>query len=586
MADQMLQEIKDRLNVADVLSSYIQIKKAGPNFKALCPFHGEKTPSFQISPQKQIWHCFGCHEGGDIFGFVMRYENVDFKEALKILAQKAGVQLPQYRPASPQEQTEKELLFRINDFAARYYHELLIKDKRGAEALTYLKNRGLTLDTIKKWQIGFAPDDFHTLEQALGKKKIAPAMLVKAGVSAKNERGQIYDRFRGRVTFPIYNYNGETVGFSARILKDDGKSAKYVNSPETLIYSKSKVLFGLNFAKNSVRKNDEAIVVEGQMDCIAAHQAGFTNVVASSGTALTSDQLDLLGRLTRTLKFCFDADAAGLEATKRSASMYMGRDYVIKIIELAGGKDPDDVIKNNPQDFKKQVADARLFLDFYIDKLFADFNSSSVQQKKLVAKEILPLIKLLTDPVEQDHYVKILAGKFNTQSKVLWEALDKIKKTTAPSTAASVNQVSAARVSQEAFLEKQLLGGMLLYPDFASFLLKQASPDEFSDSIIRELVTKLGSGQAFEIKAEVVAKEALFMVESQRDQLEGGSEQQLRELRKTFAIFKLAGIKRQQQRLNMEIRQAETAGNKDQIHKLTEEFAKSAKLRMEFEKSI
>jgi DNA primase len=287
MNNPILQEVKDRLNIADIIAGYIPIKKAGVNFKALCPFHHEKTPSLQISPQKQIWHCFGCGEGGDAFGFVMKYENIDFKEALKLLADKAGVKLPEYRPADPKEQSERELLLRINDFAARFYHEILIKNQLGAAALEYLKNRGLTEGTINQWQIGFAPEDFHVLERALAQKKVSAQDLVLAGVSAKNERGQIYDRFRGRITFPIFDYFGNAVGFSARILIDDGKSAKYVNSPETSVYSKSKILFGLNFAKETIRKQDEAVVVEGQMDCISLHQGGFKNVVASSGTALT-----------------------------------------------------------------------------------------------------------------------------------------------------------------------------------------------------------------------------------------------------------------------------------------------------------
>lgn len=328
MNDPILQDIKDRLNIADIIAGYIQLKKAGVNFKAPCPFHNEKTPSLIVSPQKQIWHCFGCGEGGDVFSFVKKIENLEFKDTLKLLAEKAGVKLPSFRPENKQLQDEKELLLRINNFASRFYHQALVKESLGKVALEYLQKRGLSYETIKKWQIGFAPDEFHILEKALLAKKVSPEHMVKAGVCAKNERGQIYDRFRGRITFPIFNYLGEVVGFSARILVDDAKSAKYINSPETSIYSKSQILFGLNFGKEMARKKDEVVVVEGQMDCIAAHQAGFFNTVASSGTALTLGQLNLIGRLTKNLKFCFDSDQAGQNASRKAGELALANNVV------------------------------------------------------------------------------------------------------------------------------------------------------------------------------------------------------------------------------------------------------------------
>lgn len=582
--DNTLQDIKDRLNIADVISGYIQIKKAGTNFKAVCPFHHEKTASLVISPQKQIWHCFGCGEGGDIFGFVMRYENLDFKETLKLLAQKAGVQLPDYRPADPKEQSEKELLLRINDFAARYYHQVLLKDKRGARALEYLKNRGLTDGTIKKWQIGFAPDDFHALEQALAKKKVAIADLVKAGVSAKNERGQMYDRFRGRITFPIYNYNGETVGFSARILNDDNKSAKYVNSPETLIYSKSKILFGLNFAKNSIRKQDEAVVVEGQMDCIAAHQAGFENVVASSGTALTEGQLGLLGRLTKTLKFCFDADAAGQTASRRAGELALKQGFRLKVIVLEKVKDPDELIKKSLGLWEKAVAEAVWFLDWQMDFAQKNFTAGTVEQKHFLSQAVVPLLAYVADPLEQDHYARHMAERFGISERTIREEIKRFSSgltNKPPATAGSPREFPKINI-----FEKEVLGGMLAYPDFAKSVLEQAGPDDFTDFEIRQLVEQLGQGGIEVVSQSTVAKEAVFMLESQRDDLEGGEQQLRRQLNKALAAIKLSAIKRQQQQLSAEIKNAESSGNKDELLRLTEKFAQLSKLRMDYEKLI
>ena len=242
MADQVLQEIKDRIDIVEFISSYITVKKSGTSVKAVCPFHNEKSPSLMISPAKQIWHCFGCGEGGDAFGFLMKYENISFVEALKILADKTGVKLPVYSGTNVPDKQEKELLIRINSFAAKYYHQTLLHAKTASQARDYLTKRGLLETTIAQWQIGFAPEEFHALEEALRQKQVLLTDLVKAGVSVKNERGQVYDRFRGRITFPIHNYYGEVVGFSARVLSGSDQ-AKYINSPETLAYHKGNILF-------------------------------------------------------------------------------------------------------------------------------------------------------------------------------------------------------------------------------------------------------------------------------------------------------------------------------------------------------
>ncbi len=581
MADQVLQDIKDRLNIADVISGYIQIKKAGVNFKALCPFHHEKTPSLQISPQKQIWHCFGCGEGGDVFGFVMKYESVDFREALKILAQKAGVQLPEYRPADPQQQSEKDLLYRINDFAARFYHKILVEEKQGKDALGYLEKRGLSKKIIERWQIGFAPDEFHALEQALAKKKVNASDLVKAGVSAKNERGQVYDRFRGRVTFPIFDYNGSVVGFSARILQDDGKSAKYVNSPETVIYSKGRVLFGLNFAKNAIRKLDEAVIVEGQMDCIAPHQAGFENVVATSGTALTVEQLAMLGRLTKNLKFCFDGDAAGQAAARRAGELALKQGFRLKVIALDKVKDPDELIKKSPGLWEKAVAEAVWFLDWqmaYAEKTYA---KDPVEQKHYLSQAVVPLLGAIADPLEQDHYVRRMAERFGIFERTIRE---QIKRQSAGLSRTASKPIEEGAGIKSGLMEKEILGGLLVYPEFFQTAQRKSRPEEFEEAEVRRLADLLWHGRQDQVLAEPVAKEAVFMVESQRDALEGGDGQELRQLEKMFALFKVNAIKRQQQRLNADIRRAETLGDKPELQKLTKAFADLSVQRLEFEK--
>jgi len=584
MSDLVLQDIKDRLNIAEVIGGYIQVKKAGAAFKALCPFHHEKTPSMQISPQKQIWHCFGCGEGGDVISFVQKYENLEFKEALRLLADRAGVQLPEYRPKNPEAENEKDTLFRINDFAARFYHQVLVSDPRGKEAMEYLQKRGLSLETIKQWQIGFAPDDFHSLEHALSSKQVRQTDMVKAGVSTKNERGQVYDRFRGRITFPIFDLSNRCLGFSARILKDDGKSAKYVNSPETLIYNKSRVLFGLNFGKNTARQKEEVVIVEGQMDCISAHQAGITNVVASSGTALTEQQLDLLSRFTRHLKFCFDSDAAGLKATRRAIEMYLGKDFVVKIVDLKGAKDPDELLKAGPDRFLALVEEAPLFMDYYLAKAFENYQEKSVEQKKEVARDVLPLIKALTDAVEQDHYIQKLAQKLGASEKAVRQSLAAIKTASAHASKGAERKPEVKSHITRTGMEKEVFGGILVYSDFAAEAHKKLELQDFENTEIRQALQSFFADKKAQLERQSsVAKEAVFMVESLIENTENNTEAVERQLFKSLAMLKVATIKQQLMRLQQELKFAESANNKEQISKIQSQILDLTHLRMEFE---
>jgi DNA primase len=583
MADQVIQDIKDRLNIADIISGYIQIKKAGANFKALCPFHHEKTPSLQISPQKQIWHCFGCGEGGDVFGFVMRYENLEFKDALKLLADKANVQLPQFRPQDQKGQDEKELLYRINDFAARFYHHILLKDQRGAEALQYLKERGLHETAILQWQIGFAPDDFHSLEEALKQKGVDAAQSIKAGVLIKGERGQIYDRFRGRITFPIFDYFGQIVGFTARVLPrlDDGKMGKYVNSPETIVYNKSKILFGFNFAKDAIRKADEAVLVEGQMDCIAAHQAGFTNTVAVSGTALTEQHLAQLKRFTKNLKFCFDADSAGLAAGRRAGELALKSGFRLKTIILKGAKDPDELIRKSPGLWEKAVKEAVWFLDYYINQAESIFPAETVEQKHYLSEQVIPLLGYISDSLEQEHYIKRISEKFQLTEKTIRGQIIGAPKAALAKPLVAVNAASVSLLTQ-----KEVLGGMLYDENYLKMVLEEADVSDFEDEgLAAELRPMLALKDPSRLNRDsTIAKESLFMVESFLEELEGNTLALLRQLQKSFAILRLNAIKKQQASLKSEINKAEKQNDKAQVAVLNDQFAKTAALRVKYEK--
>lgn len=582
MADQILTEIKDKLDIAEVISSYIPIKKSGINFKAVCPFHNEKTASLMISPPKQIWHCFGCGEGGDVFGFVMRYENLEFRDALKILADKAGVILPQYSGQSAASKDISEQLIRINSFAAEFYSRLLWS-KQGEVALNYLRDRGLSDDTIKQWQIGYAPNDFHALEKALLTKNVKLTMLVDAGVSVKNEAGQIYDRFRDRVTFPITNYQGEVVGFSARNLKDSNE-AKYINSPETEIYNKSKVLFGLSKAKDAIRKQQEVIVVEGQMDTISAHQAGFSNVVASSGTALTETQLVVLGRLTKNTKFCFDKDTAGSTATLRASALALSLGFKVKIIQLPEGKDPDELIRSHKDLWNKAVNEAPWLIDFYIDEADKRFGEASVEQTQYVSQFIIPFVKYFSDPLEQDFYVKKIADHFAMKEQTIRQILQTIQLEVSPQEKA----VSVTMPLQINPLEKEVLGGLLQYPALSEPFKNELKLDDFTSNQIRQIVSSLLSGSKLPLDndTETIAKEAQFMVESELDSFEGNELALSKQLEKSFYMLKLAGVRRLQEQISRQIKRAEINSQAEELEKLNNEFAELIKQRLLYENKL
>lgn len=603
MADNTLQEIKDRLDVVEIISSYIPTKKSGANYKATCPFHNEKTASLMISPQKQIWHCFGCGEGGDIFGFVMRYENLEFREALQQLAQKAGVQLPERTAGAHADKKVAEDLVRINNFTAKFYQKQL-ESEVAKEARGYLEQRGLNAQTITSWGIGFAPNSFDSLIRALQAKQVTSQAALTAGVVAKNDRGNIYDRFRNRITFPIKNFFGDVVGFTARVLPSgDEKTGKYINSPETPIYNKSKILFGLFAAKTAIRKADEAVVVEGQMDCITAHQAGFDNTVATSGTAMTQDHLRLLGRLTKNLKFCFDADGAGMQALRRAGELAMTMGFRIKVVRLPKeAKDPDELIRNNPGLWRKAVADSVWFIDFYIDAAEQRFAFGSLEQKQNLTEEVMPLLRYVANPLEQGHYLRLISERFAVTENELRAALKPVPtgvgNEIAGAPAVSGNQanrhdlpVKPTLVTQENIQEKEIFGGLRLYPEFRQFVAAEGLPTEYISPPMQKAINAALLNESLPLEAQTpamdaLAKEAEFMVESNLEKLENNELALMRELKKSFYLFKKAGINKQLQDATTAIKKAESLHDNSAVKQHTELFAELSAQRYALEQKL
>lgn len=429
-------QIKDRIDIVELVGAYLTVKKTGVNYKALCPFHTEKTPSFMVSPERQTFKCFGCNEGGDIFTFIEKMEGVDFYNALKILADRAGVKLSPKRikygdkEYQPDETTR---LFEINDWTARVYHKILLDHPKAEHARKYLKKRGLLDKTIADFRIGYAPNSWEFLIKFLNQKKYQNKEIFKAGLLVQKANGDFYDRFRGRITFPINNTMGACVGFTTRILDDlsqENQGAKYINSAESPIYRKSKILYGLDSAKMAIKDQGLAIIVEGNMDVIACHQAGFKNVVASSGTALTADQLIILSRYAGEIAFSFDQDPAGEQAMKRAVILALSNDISAKIISLPlAYKDPDEAISANPKYWQEALKKAKPALEHWIDLLFRKSNVLDVAAKKKIAKEILPVIKMIYSEIEKEHYLKFLSMRLGVSEQSLNQTLNKTKGT-------------------------------------------------------------------------------------------------------------------------------------------------------------
>lgn len=455
------EDIKQRLDIADLIGEYISIKPAGAgSFKALCPFHNERSPSFHISRARQGWHCFGCGLGGDHFSFVMQIEGMEFPEALQLLAQKAGVTLP---TQNLQQTSRRKRLLEVNDLAARFFRSVLLHAPQAEHARGYVQRRGVDELTGDLFRLGYAPDTWSSLSDALAAKGVTQDEMLACGLVSKREKGGgVYDRFRGRLMFPIMDVQGHVVGFTGRILTDAKDLAKYVNTPETVLYKKSAVLYGLDKAKGEVRRADQAVIVEGNMDVIASHQAGIANVVASSGTALTDEQLSLLERFTKKLSIAFDQDNAGQAATLRGLDIARARDMEIRIITLPpeAGKDPDEAVRKDPKLWKQAIADAITIMEWVYRSAFRGKNLSSPEDKKDISRAVLPEIARISDPVERDHWLKRLAQDLDVSVEALREAMGgKRASTRAPSNPQRTAQPVAEE--QKSGLDEQVLGLML-----------------------------------------------------------------------------------------------------------------------------
>ena len=507
--------IKSKIDIVTFISDYVLLKKAGRSFKGLCPFHSEKTPSFIVSPERQSWHCFGaCSTGGDVVTFYEKWEGIDFLDALKSLAERTGVVLQKYTASSEIEQKEK--IFSINGLASDYFHYLLTKHPFGEKARHYLKERGIRDEVTENFSLGYSAESWDSLNKFLLKRGFSQKDIHDSGLVIRSDKGSYYDRFRGRLMFTLNDHRGRTAGFSGRKLPalrslgggvppHSEKEAKYINTPETPVYIKGNVLYGLDKTREMIKKKQQAIVVEGEFDFLASFQSGVTNVVAIKGSALTENQVLLLKRFTENILLSLDSDFAGNEAAKRGIDIAENAGMTVKIVELLEGKDPAECISKGEHFWKKSIEQAVPIYDFVIAQAFRKHDSKEVNGKRKISDEIIPFLAKIQNPIVLSHYIKKCAGELEVTEESIESAMDKFRKIKVlPQT---LREETSLKRSRQERLEDHFLA-LLLQSEKVHQALESSlaivSTDDFREpavKIILSLLQKyLGEKKKFKIE--------------------------------------------------------------------------------------
>jgi len=567
MLSSPIDEIKNRLDIVEVVRGYIKLQKAGANYRAVCPFHSEKKPSFFVSPARQIWHCFGaCSTGGDIFKFVMKIEGIEFGDALRILAQKAGVEL---KKQDPKLRTEKQRLYEISELACCFFEKQLEQSSGGKESKDYLLSRKIKQESINKWRLGYAPDTWQGLSDFLFNKGYKNEEIEKAGLILKSEKtGKYYDRFRGRIMFPIFDFSSQPIGFGGRVLESrkHDEVAKYMNSPNTPLYDKSQTLYGLNKAGINIRKKDTCVLVEGYLDVIMANQAGFENVVATSGTALTSYQLKILKRYSDNLLTAFDMDIAGDSATKRGIDLAQSQGFSIKIVTMPEGKDPADIVSEDVNKWQTLVEEAKSIHDFYFENTLSKFDKNILEGKKRISKVLLPIIKRIPNKIEQSIWVQDLARILEVKEEDVLEELGKIRLDHLVEAKNAIEESRPlAQKTRKELLEERLAVLVIKFPEKLD-LVKEEDFQLFS-SQTKEIFNCLKENKQTDqinylsLKAEV-------------EEIDPEAE---KEFENCIKEIKTLIIKDKLDKISQEIKKAEQNKNIDKIQELVQQFNQYSK---------
>lgn len=557
-----VEEIKKRIDIVDLISSYLTLRKAGVNYKAICPFHNEKTPSLMISPEKQIWHCFGgCSEGGDIFTFVMKMENLEFPEALKILADRAGVRLERRNITELEKgsQNKKSRLYELNNLVARAFQKILISHPSGEAPLEYLKKRKLDPAIIKEFMLGYASSS-RAINGFLKKRGFSDLELQGAGNP---------DKFYKRVIFPIKDAMGNVIAFTGRVLDPD-QEPKYLNTPETIIFHKSRVLYNLEKARGEIKTQKATVVVEGQMDVIASWQAGVKNVVATSGTALTVDHLQILYRYSPNIIFAFDSDSAGLQSAKKAYEMAIVEGFNVKMVDLGEHKDPGEMVACDPKMWETAVQKAIPVIDWYFGLAFGKQKAElTSQEKKEIAKEILPLLKKIPDTIEQAHYVSLLAKRLSLSDQIIFDALKKNEEKKFSSKITPKEQPKRQNLTAAEFV----LAILLKWPDKLKTVANELSELDFKDENLLAIYKALLKQYNISKLRKSLNREQVLKLD---DLLLIIAEENTDMLKEDLSsVLKILKENRQEELKNYyarEIKKAETDRDGERLKKLMKEF--------------
>ena len=597
----VIDEVKDQLDIIEVISSYVPLQKAGRNYKALCPFHAEKTPSFIVFPDSQHWHCFGaCSEGGDIFTFVMKREGWDFRTALEELARRAGVELRPRTPAQVEAEEEADRLRGLLDAVGQYYNHLLRHAPEAGKARSYIAKRGLSAETVEHFQLGYSLPGWDRTRTYLIERGYTIEELVKAGLLVEREDGtSTYDRFRDRLMIPIRDAQGRVIGFGARTLDPEGVP-KYMNSPQTALFDKSRTLFGLDLARQAIRREDRAVIVEGYMDVMQAYQAGFSGIIAQMGTALTEPQLRQLQRYTKRLVLALDPDAAGIQATLRGVQVarqvlkqewepvFDPRGLVgyearlgaeIRILRLPGGQDPDDLIRKDPERWATLVEEAVPVMDFYLQMLLEGLDPDDTKAKARIVDTLLPVLRAVADPVERDGYVQKLARALRVDVRAVQSRLRSARRQTARDRHSTRARETSHREPVKADLESHCLSILLQRPSLLSrinetFAENQQEPlqeQDFDDASSRAIYEVWETLLTTELPASVEALRARLptdlharleeMLKVHRIEPTLADEQLERDLALTLLRLRERNLKRLGQELGLLTVEAQEAGD-------------------------
>ncbi len=550
-------EVKQRLSIDEVVGGYVELKRSGRNLKGLCPFHAEKTPSFMVNPEKGIYHCFGCGEGGDHFEFVMKMEGLSFREALEKLAQKSGLDLSQYSNSGAAELTKLKTRFiAAHELAAKYYQQSLIKNQPALDYVT--KNRHFNKNTITDFKVGYAPRQGTALRDFLRKKGFNDAELIKAGLVAKR-RGDIVDMFYARVLVALTDVQGRVIGFTGRVIDDS--MPKYLNTAQTILYDKSRHIFGLDQAKKSIREQDQVIFVEGNFDVLASHQINVKNVVASAGTALTYAQLKQISRLTNNVAFAFDQDKAGLNATMRAIPIAQQANVNISIILIDGGKDPDELIQKDPRAWQKAVEQSVYVMDWLFDHLATEVDLKTASGKTAYSNRLLPVINELSDPIEQEHYLKLLADRTEVSLDAVKRKLNNPTTTKLGGTK-KIAHFHIDHVDERKNLEENLLALLLIEPSLKESLsiAKNVFTGERTEMFLSQQLSE--------------DEEYATILQFKADELYGEWTEHQRASEAQVLLERLTKKAKQQKQvdLTLAIREAEARGDSEAVHSLLEQY--------------